>query len=64
MVLVASRTPLFWLHLVHHHHSPRPHHGLGDKNPKWKKWWQIVQEFIQEQIQENMELAIVDEHVY
>jgi hypothetical protein len=21
--------------------------GLGDKNPKWKKWWQIVQEFME-----------------
>jgi hypothetical protein len=23
---------------------------LGDKNPKWKEWWQIVQEFTKEQI--------------
>jgi hypothetical protein len=23
---------------------------LGDKNPKWKKWWQTIQEFIEEQI--------------
>jgi len=38
--------------------------ALGHKNPKWKKWWQIMQEFTQEQIEENMELAIVDEHVY
>jgi hypothetical protein len=22
--------------------------ALGDKNPKWKEWWQIVQEFIKE----------------
>jgi hypothetical protein len=25
---------------------------LGDKNPKWKEWWQIVQEIIKKQIQE------------
>ncbi len=24
--------------------------ALGDKNPKWKKWWQIVQEFMDEQV--------------
>ncbi len=22
--------------------------ALGDKNPKWKEWWQIVQEFTKE----------------
>jgi hypothetical protein len=22
----------------------------GDRNPKWKEWWQIVQEFTREQI--------------
>jgi hypothetical protein len=33
---------------------------LGDKNPKWKMWWQTVQEFTEEQIQENMELTCFD----
>jgi hypothetical protein len=37
---------------------------LGDKNPKWKEWWQIVQEFMEEQIQKNMELAHSDEQGY
>jgi hypothetical protein len=22
--------------------------ALGEKNPKWKEWWQIVQEFTKE----------------
>jgi hypothetical protein len=22
--------------------------ALGDKNPKWKEWWKIIQEFIEE----------------
>ncbi len=35
--------------------------ALGDKNPKWKEWWQVVQEFIEEQIHDNVELARVDE---
>jgi hypothetical protein len=35
--------------------------ALGEKNPKWKEWWQIVQEFIEEQIQENMELTCSDQ---
>jgi hypothetical protein len=30
---------------------------LGDKNPKWKEWWQTGQEFTKEHIQEIMELA-------
>jgi hypothetical protein len=38
--------------------------ALGDKNPKWKEWWQIVQEFTEEQIQENVELARFDEQSY
>ncbi len=38
--------------------------ALGDKNPKWKDWWQIVQEFTEEEIQENMELAHFDEQSY
>jgi hypothetical protein len=38
--------------------------ALGNKNPKWKEWWQIVQEFTKEQIQESMELAHSDEQNY
>jgi hypothetical protein len=38
--------------------------ALGDRNPKWKEWWQIVQEFIEEQIQNSMELVCSDEHSY
>jgi hypothetical protein len=38
--------------------------ALGDRNPKWKEWWQIVQEFIEEQIQDNMELARSNEQNY
>jgi hypothetical protein len=37
---------------------------LGDRNPKWKEWWQIVEEFTKEQIQESMELAPFDERGY
>ncbi len=28
----------------------------SNKNPKGKEWWEIVQAFTKEQIQENMEL--------
>ncbi len=38
--------------------------ALGDKNLKWKEWWQIVQEFAKEQIQDNMELACSNDHSY
>jgi hypothetical protein len=38
--------------------------ALGDKNPKWKEWWQIIQEFKEEHIQESMELACSDEQSY
>ncbi len=38
--------------------------ALGNKNPKWKEWWQIVQKFTEEQIQESMELAHSDEQGY
>jgi hypothetical protein len=38
--------------------------ALGDKNPKWNEWCQIVQKFIEEQIQESMELACFDEQSY
>jgi hypothetical protein len=24
--------------------------ALGDKNPKWKEWWQTIREFTEEQI--------------
>jgi hypothetical protein len=30
---------------------------LKHRNPKWKEWWKIVQEFIEEQIQDIMELV-------
>jgi hypothetical protein len=32
-------------------------HALGNKNPKWKEWWQTLQEFTKDQIQENMVLV-------
>jgi hypothetical protein len=38
--------------------------ALGKKNPKWKESWQIVQEFIKEQIQNNMELVHSNEQSY
>ncbi len=38
--------------------------ALGDKNPKWKEWWQIVQEFKEELILENMEVAHFNEQSY
>ncbi len=38
--------------------------ALGDKNPKWKEWWQTIQEFMEEQIQDNMELTCFDEQSY
>ncbi len=37
---------------------------MGDRNPKWKEWWQTIQEFIEEHIQDNMELACSDEQNY
>ncbi len=38
--------------------------ALGYTNPKWKEWWQIVQEFIEEHIWDNMELAYFNEQSY
>jgi hypothetical protein len=38
--------------------------ALGDKNPKWKEWWQIVQEFIKKHIQDSMKLVHFNEHNY
>jgi len=38
--------------------------ALGDKNPKWQEWCQIVQEFTEEQIQESMEPAHFDKKNY
>jgi hypothetical protein len=26
---------------------------MVDKNPKWKEWWQIVHEIMEEQIQDS-----------
>jgi hypothetical protein len=37
---------------------------LGNKNPKWKEWWQTVQKFMEEHILENMDLAHSDEQSY
>ncbi len=37
---------------------------LVDKNPKWKKWWQIVQEIMDEQIQDNLEMVHANEDTY
>jgi hypothetical protein len=37
---------------------------LGDRNPKWKEWWQIIQEFTEKQIQNSMELTHFDEQSY
>jgi hypothetical protein len=37
---------------------------LGDRNPKLKKWWQIVQEFTEEQIKDSMELVRSNEQSY
>jgi hypothetical protein len=36
-------------------------HALETKNPKWKEWWQTIQKFTKEQIQENMELIRFNE---
>lgn len=33
--------------------------ALGDKNPKWKEWWQMIQQFMEEH-----GATYVDEHVY
>jgi hypothetical protein len=38
--------------------------ALGDKKHKWKEWWQTIQKFTKEQIQESMELACFDEQSY
>jgi L-rhamnose mutarotase len=35
-----------------------------DNNPKWKKWWQIVQEIMDEQIQDSLEMVRVNEDAY
>jgi len=37
---------------------------LGDRNPKRKEWWQTVKEFMEEQIQDNMELVRSKEQSY
>jgi hypothetical protein len=29
----------------------------GNKNPKWNEWWQTMQEFTKDQVQENMVLV-------
>jgi L-rhamnose mutarotase len=37
---------------------------LVHKNPKWKEWWQIVHEIMEEQIQDSLEIACAYEEVY
>jgi phage anti-repressor protein len=37
---------------------------LVDRNPKWKEWCQIMQEIKEEQIQDSLEIAHVDEKTY
>jgi len=37
---------------------------LGNKNPKWREWWQSIQKFIEKQTQDNMELVFFDEQSY
>jgi hypothetical protein len=32
-------------------------HALEIKNPKWKEWWQTIQEFMEDQIQEKLEMV-------
>jgi hypothetical protein len=39
---------------------------LGDKNPKWKEWWQTIQEFMEELIQESIDAlpsSLIDSNV-
>ncbi len=38
--------------------------ALGERNPKWKEWWQTVQEFTKEQIPDSMELVCSNEQNY
>jgi hypothetical protein len=37
---------------------------LGDRKPKWKEWWQTIQEFKEERIHDSMELAHSNEQSY
>jgi hypothetical protein len=37
---------------------------LADKNSKCKEWWQIMQKIIEEQMQESLEIAHVDNNAY
>jgi hypothetical protein len=37
---------------------------LVDKNLKWKEWWQIVQEIMEEQIQDSLEIVCANEEAY
>jgi len=38
--------------------------ALGNINPKWKEWWQTIQKFTEEHIEDNMELVCFDEQSY
>jgi len=35
--------------------------ALANMNLKWKEWWQTVQKIIEEQIQDNLEIARANE---
>jgi hypothetical protein len=37
---------------------------LVDKNPKWKEWWQTIQDITEEYIQDSLEIVRVDEEAY
>ncbi len=38
--------------------------ALVDKSLKWKEWWKIIQEIMEEQIHDSLEIAHVDEEAY
>jgi len=37
---------------------------LADNNSKWKEWWQVVQEIMEEQIQDGLEIIHTYEENY
>jgi hypothetical protein len=38
--------------------------ALVEKNPKWKEWWQTIEEIMEEQIQDSLELARANKKAY
>jgi L-rhamnose mutarotase len=38
--------------------------ALAKKNPKWKEWWQTMQNITKEQIQESVKIVCVNEEAY